>query len=121
MRRLENGMTLIGWLVTLAFGGMFLLAGLRLGPVYLEHMKVLSALEKVASEQSGNAPTVSDVRNALAKRYNVEGITHPDFEDIKVIREGSGIRVVAKYDHVVPYFANINFLVAFDEYVDITR
>lgn len=121
VRPQESGMTMIGMIIALAFGGMFLLAGLKIGPIYLEHMKVKSAIEKVASELDGNNPSVTDVKNALAKRYNVEGITHPDYEDIKVRKEGSGIRIEAKYDHVVPYLANIHFLVAFDEYVDIKR
>ena len=121
MHRRERGMTAIGWVITLAFGGMFLLAGLRVGPVYLEHMKVRSAMQKVASELSGNKPTVSAVSNALARRYNVEGITHPDFEDIKVRKEGAGVRIVAKYDHVVPYIKNLSFMVSFDEHVDITH
>lgn len=119
--RQESGMTMIGIVILLAFGGLFLLAGLKIGPVYLEHMKVKSAIEKVASELDGNNPSVADVKNALARRYNVEGITHPEYEDIKVRKEGSGIRVEAKYDHVVPYVANIHFLVAFDDYVDIKR
>ncbi len=121
MYRRQRGMTAIGWLITLAFGGLFLLAGLRIGPTYLEHMKVRSAMEKVSSELSGNNPSVTDVSNALAKRYNVEGITHPDFKSIKIRKEGSGIRIEAKYDHVVPYIGNVSFLVSFDEYVDIKR
>lgn len=121
MHRKESGMTAIGWVITLAFGGLFLLAGLRLGPVYLEHMKVKSAIRKVVSEQSGKAATITDVKNSLAKRYNVEGITYPEFDEIKIAKEGSGIRIIAKYDHVVPYISNVNFLVAFDDYVDVPR
>lgn len=117
----QHGMTMIGWLILLAFGGLFLLAGMKIGPVYLEHMKVKSAIEKVASELNGNNASVADVKNALAKRYNVEGIEHPEFDDIKVRKEGAGIRIEAKYDHVVPYVANISLLVAFDDYVDIKR
>lgn len=121
MRLREGGMTAIGWLITLAFGGLFLFAGLRLGPVYVENMKVRSAIQKVASEFSGQRATIPEVRNALVKRYNVEGITHPDFKDIRIANEGSNIRIVAKYDHVVPYIGNVSFQVAFDDYVDIPR
>lgn len=121
MHRQQRGMTMIGMIIAFAFGGMFLLAGMKIGPVYLEHMKVKSAIEKVASELSGNNPSVADVKNALAKRYNVEGISHPDYEDIKVRKEGAGIRIEAKYDHVVSYIGNVHFLVAFDEYVDVKR
>lgn len=121
VRGKQSGMTMIGAIIALAFGGLFLLAGLKIGPVYLEHMKVKSAIEKVASELSGNNPSVADVKNALARRYNVEGISHPKFEDIRVRKEGAGIRIEAKYDHVVPYVANVHFLVAFDDYVDVKR
>lgn len=121
MYRHQQGMTAIGWVITLAFGGMFLLAGLKIGPAYMEHMKVRSAMEKVASELSGNNPSVASVSNALAKRYNVEGITHPDFNEIKVRKEGAGIRIEAKYEHIVPYISNVSFMISFDEYVDVTR
>lgn len=121
MQSKQSGMTAIGWVVALAFGGLFLLAGLRLGPVYMEHMKVRSAIQKVVKEQSGNGATIVDVKNALAKRYNVEGITHPKFDEIKIAKEGSGIRITSKYDHVVPYIANVSFLVSFDEYADVPR
>ncbi len=121
MQTNQQGMTAIGWLITLAFGGLFLLGGLRLGPIYLEHMKVKSAMGKVASELSGNNASVADVSNALARRYNVEGITHPKFEEIRVKKEGAGIRIVAKYDHVEPFIGNVSFMVSFDEYVDVKR
>ncbi len=119
MHRREGGMTAIGWVLTLAFGGLFLLAGLRLGPVYMEHMKVMAAIQKVVEQHSGERSSITDIRNALAKRYNVEGITYPDFKQIKIAKEGAGVRITSKYDHVVPYIGNVNFLVAFDNYVDI--
>lgn len=121
IERREMGMTMIGMIIALAFGGLFLLAGLKIGPVYLEHMKVKSAIEKVASELSGENASVTDVKNALARRYNVEGITHPKYEEIKVRKEGAGVRIEAKYDHVVPYIGNVFFLVAFDDYADVRR
>ena len=121
MRRQESGMTAIGVVLALAFGALFLLAGMRLGPVYVEHMKVKAAMEKLVSEFSGQSATVHEVSTAMAKRYNVEGISHPDFKEIKIRMEGPGIRIVAKYDHVVPYIGNVNFMVSFDDYVDIPR
>lgn len=121
MRTRESGMTAIGLVIALAIGGLILFAGLRLGPVYIEHMKVISAMEKVVSEFSGKSATVPEVRNALGKRYDIESISHPSLKDIKIVKEGSGIRMVATYDHVVPYLGNISFMVSFDDYMDIPR
>ncbi len=121
MRHRQKGMTLIGWLLVLAIGGLLVTAGLRLVPIYLNHMKVVSTLNKVKDEYQGKAATPRQLETALAKHYNIEGITSPAFKEFKISRRGGVYTITAKYQNRAPYLYNIWFLVDFDKTVEIRR
>ena len=59
------------------------------------------------------------LRQALAKRFDIESITHPTCEEVLIQRE-DGIWVLeAGYDVSVPLFAGISVNVAFDNHVEV--
>ncbi len=122
-RTRESGMTAIGMVIALAIrravSACRSATGARLSRAHEGQIGDGESCERTRVAKSRPLP---EVKNALAKRYNVEGITHPrirGYQD-RQGRIGHSHRV-AKYDHVVPYLGNISFLVAFDDYMDIPR
>ncbi|MEN9704427.1 MAG: hypothetical protein RLZZ393_306 [Pseudomonadota bacterium] len=120
MRRHQNGITLIGWLVLLVPLAILGYATLRLVPAYLTYMSVSRSLQQVAREGAENGEVSgTTLRSALQRRFSVEDITHPAVEDILIQREDGVWTLEADYDVSVPLFAGLSVNVAFDKRVEV--
>ena len=116
MRFRQRGMTFIGWLFLLTPLAVVGYSGVRLAPVYLNYMKVVRALNLVASDANGNSNPQS-IRTTIDKHFEIDMVDYPTSKDIKVTRNGTGWDVEASYDDEAPLFANISLHVAFDKIV----
>jgi hypothetical protein len=116
MRFRQRGVTLIGWIILLTPLAMVGYAGVRLLPVYLNYMKVVRALDLVASDAAGNN-TPQSIRGTINKHFEIDMVDYPTSKDIKVTRSGAGWDVEASYDDEAPLFANISLHVVFDKTV----
>ena len=113
MRHQQRGMTTLGFIILAAFVGLFAFAAIRLTPVYLNYMKVAGVVEGVFEEFDGQNPTIGAIKNSIIRRFSVESVTVLQPRDIEVKPESNGFLVTAKYDHTVPYVANVSFTVHF--------
>lgn len=118
MRHKQQGITFLGLLILVTFVGLFVYAGIRLTPAYLEYMQVKKALNDVASEQAGSA-NERNLRIALGRRWDVEDIEGIDPKDIEIVRDGDVFTMRAAWDVTAPFVANVEFLVSFDTSVDV--
>jgi len=116
MRFRQRGVTFIGWIVLLTPLAIVGYAGVRLLPVYLNYMKVVRALNLVASDAGGNSDPRS-IRTTIDKHFEIDMVDYPTSKDIKVTRNGGGWDVEAAYDDEAPLFANISLHVVFDKTV----
>ena len=116
MRSRQRGVTFIGWLVLLAPVAVVGYAGLRLAPVYLNYMKVVRALNLVASDASGSTDPRA-IRATIDKHFEIDMVDYPTSKDIKVTKTPTGWDVEASYDDEAPLFANISLHVVFDKTV----
>ena len=114
----QRGITLLGILILVTFVGLFVYAGIRLVPVYLEYMNIAKTLESLKSE-TGGAASPQSVRNILAKRFDASYITSLDPKDVEVTKEGEFLVVRAAYDATTPFVGNVDFVVHFDKSVSV--
>lgn len=114
-RRDQRGMTTLGLIILIIFIGIFAFGMIRLTPVYLNYMKVSGVISGVFDEFDGRGPTASQIRNSIIRRFSVESISQIGPRDVEVNPEDGGFRVVASYEHTVPFIANVHFMVRFDE------
>jgi hypothetical protein len=121
MRRQQQGITAIGFVILACFVGLFVFAFLRLTPIYLEHMKVTGVLNDVKAELDGTKPTIAQIKSAISKRMDIEMVSGKDARDFKIAKSDSGYRVQAKYDSKSRYVANIYLLVEYDKTVEIMQ
>ncbi len=117
MYRRQRGMTFLGGLLLMIPVAIVVYAAIRLAPVYLNYMSVARSLDLAASSAQSDGGRVSPqgVRNALAKRFDIESITFPSVQDIAVRQDGSGWVIEAKYEDMAPLFGNISLTVDFDK------
>lgn len=118
MHKRQAGVTFIGWIVLLIPFAIVAYMAIRLVPVYLNHMKVSSVVKQAADENAADT-TVSptEVRRAIERRLDIEGVTFPTLDEIRVARDGDEWVIIVDYDRVEPLFGAINLLVAFDQRV----
>ena len=122
MLKRQEGMTLLGFLIIAALAGLLVFAGIRLTPVYLEYMKVVSVLDGVKKEFDGTVAELPSLRRSIQRRFDVESVIIIRIQDIHIRKSGTGGYILdVKYAHKAPYIANINFVVDFQKTVEIVR
>ena len=117
----EQGMTTLGFLILVAFVGLFAFAAIRLTPVYLNYIKVAGVLDGVYDEFDSQNPSRGAIRTSINRRFEVESVSVITDREIKVTADSSGFLVEAEYDHTTPFIANLYFTVRFDKKVLVRR
>lgn len=122
MRNKQSGMTLLGFVIMASLAGLLVFAGIRLTPVYLEYMKIVSVLDGTKKEFDGKGADLASLRRSIQRRFDVESVSVVKMADFKVTKSPAGGYILAiAYEHKAPYIANINFVVDFDKTVEIIR
>ena len=115
--RRQRGMTTAGLLILVSFVGLFVYAGIRLLPVYLEYFNVVKAIEGLKSDADQGPPAM---RNALEKRFDIEDIKSLNYKDVEITKEGSGFVAHVVYDAQTSFLGNVGFIVHFDKTVNLS-
>ena len=120
-RQRQAGMTAIGWVIVLAVIGIFVLAVLRIGPVYFEYYKISSVMSGLEGEFSGGESAKNEIVSYLSKRFDVEAINVIGPTDVEIKRKDEMWEVRAAYDHRAPFIGNLDFIATFDKAVEVPR
>ena len=119
-RRRQAGITVIGFVILACLFGIVGLAALKLVPMYLQNMRLDTVLKDIKMELDGTGTTPPVIQRALAKRFDIEGITLP-LDEVKITQGKTGYEVRIQYENRAPYVANVWLMVAFDKQVEIKR
>lgn len=121
-RKRQRGLTIWGLLIVAALVAFFALLGMRCVPVYLNHMKVTSAVQKVAQDPEMAQANAAQLRRALQRYWDIERISHLDAGEVVVVGSPGGERTFQyAYEARVPFIANIDLLFYFEDDVPIGR
>ena len=121
MKGRQAGMTTLGMIILLSFLGLFAFAGIRLTPVYLNYMKVVSIVEGVRDEFDGTGASRADIMRSIGRRFDIESVSEITAKEVKLTTVEGGFEVAAVYSHKTPFIANVFFLVDFDKRALIRR
>ncbi len=115
----QRGLTFISLIFVLGIAGFFVLLALKVGPIYLDHSKVLSALAAV--EEAPDAATLSEheIREMLRKRFDLNYVSDVDAKDIKIYKSGYYLKVEIEYEVIKKIMGNLSVLVEFDDVVEV--
>jgi Tfp pilus assembly major pilin PilA len=117
----QQGMTLIGMVIVAFIGGIFVLAAIRLIPLYLEYMKIDSALVAMKADLDGSNAGPAQIRTSLERRFDIDDVKTIRPRDVIIERTPNGYHVRADYEGRAPFIANIYFVIDFDKAVEVTR
>ncbi|MFT4198276.1 MAG: DUF4845 domain-containing protein [Pseudoxanthomonas sp.] len=121
MRQRQQGMTLIGFLITLAVVGFAVYIGMKLFPMYEEYYSVRTAA-KGLSEQPGVAEMEpAKLQDLLFRRLDVNYSDSVTPQDVKFDRLDNGWKMHIKYEVRKPIIGNLDVVGKFDFSQDLTR
>ncbi|SJM92094.1 DUF4845 domain-containing protein [Crenothrix polyspora] len=115
----QRGLTLISTILLLGGIAVFVLVLLKIVPVYLDHNKVanaLSALEKTAAVESKSE---YEIRDSLAKRFNLNYVYDVTQDDIKITKHGGYLKVAIQYEVVKKLVGNLSILAEFNDVIEV--
>jgi hypothetical protein len=102
-------------LFTLVMVGAAVLIGLRVVPIYLNEVKIQSAIKGVATSPEARSASVSvgQLRSMLQRRWDVDDVRTLKVSDIKFMRTNEGR--LMRYDYVAQtdLFANWSLSISF--------
>jgi len=116
MRRNQRGVTFIGWLFLLTPMAIVGYAGIRLAPIYLNYSKVSRAMEQTAQESRAD-DSAQNIRFAIDKRLDVEGVSFPETKDFTIRRDGQSWLMEIEYEDGAPMLSNVELTAKFKKTV----
>ena len=119
MKSKQSGVTLIGFLFILIVVAFFGFTAMKLVPSYIEFMGVKKAMEQIAT--SGGDHSVEAVRQDLLRKLDFQYVDDATVgpNDISVTRNNGAYTLTVSYDKQIPFIANIDFLLHFDDSVQL--
>ncbi|MGZ5057930.1 MAG: DUF4845 domain-containing protein [Methylobacter sp.] len=111
----QQGLTFISLVFILGLIGFFTLLTLKIVPIYLDHGKVKSALAALKESPDIQTLSESEIRQSLAKRFNINYVNDVTLDEIKVIKHGDYLKVDIEYETVVKLVSNLSVLAEFHD------
>ncbi len=115
--RKQRGLTLIGFIIVLAFGLLIAYTGMRVIPMYLEYYALINALNTLQTTPGAKDMEPSRMRtniiNSLWVSYSSNNIKR---EHIRISRS-DGVKVRVAYEVRKPWVGNLDLIGKFDKTV----
>lgn len=120
LKKEQQGLTMVSWLLVLGMIGFFTMIVLRLLPVYLENFSVTSSLASLKEAKGpGEVVTTGELRGSLFRRLDINGVESVEKGNVTIVREGNIYVVTVKYEVRRPFLYNIDFVVNFNDDVSV--
>jgi len=111
----QRGLTLITIVFLLAVAGFFVMLGLKIGPIYLNHSKVVNALAAVEEMPDIRTMSKHEISTSLYKRFDMNYVTKVNGDDITIVKQDHYTKVEIEYERVEKIMGNLSVLVEFYE------
>lgn len=113
MNRKQSGMTMLGFLITLAVVMFFLYCGMKIVPMYTEFYSVKKALASIANEQNAQITSKDKIRALFARQMQIDYVSVIKPEMLKIESTDTGYNMLMDYERRTPLFANLDVVAKF--------
>ena len=113
MNRKQSGMTMLGFLITLAVVMFFLYCGMKIVPMYTEFYSVKKALASIANEQNAQITSKDKIRALFARHMQIDYVSVIKPEMLKIESTDTGYNMLRDYERRTPLFANLDVVAKF--------
>jgi len=111
----ESGYTLTGFIFVVALVLYFSTILIKTIPSYVENFSVQSSLTSIANEFNEKKIKPKDIKTKLLARLNNNNVTRIKSDNIEISDNNENGILRIKYEVRIPFFRNIDFVIAFDE------
>jgi len=111
----QRGLTFISLVLLLGLIAFFTLLILKIGPIYLNHSKVVNALTAVEETTDITTKSRKEIMDSLMKRFNMNYVEYVTGDDISIIAQPGYVKVDIDYDRIEHMVGNLSVLVEFHE------
>lgn len=112
----QQGMTLISFMVLFIMVGFYILLGLKMLPIYIEHYKVKTTLNNLKTEPGLVEKSPREIMSLLQKRWDINSIDRIKVDNsLSVEKSGESIIIDLDYEVEQPIISNVSALVKFKE------
>ena len=115
----QQGLTFISLVFILGLIAFFVLLGLKIGPIYLDHSKVVSALAEIEKTPDIEEQSEAEIRDSLNKRFNINYVYDVTQDDITITKYGNYLKVAIEYEVVRKIVGNLSVLVEFNDVIEV--
>ncbi len=109
----QHGISLLGFMGLLVMVLFFTYIGIKLGPIYLNHMSVVSEMKAVAGEPGAANQPANTTRRQLMTRLDISMVSHVKPENVR-IEHRDGVNLIVAYDVETHLIGNIDAVVRFN-------
>lgn len=115
----QRGLTFISLLIILGLIAFFTLLILKIGPIYLNHSKVVNALAALEETTDIEKKSKFEVETILQKRFDINYVDYVTLKDVKVSKHPNYLKVEVEYERIEPLIGNLSALAEFHEVVEV--
>ena len=117
----QQGLTSISLVFILGLIVFFVLLGLKIGSIYLNHSKVVSTLSELKRTPDIEYQSESEIRNSLSKRFNINYVNDVTQENITITRNENYLKIVIEYEVVKNIAGNLSVLITFNDVMEVNK
>ena len=118
----QQGMTPTSLILMLIGICAAVLLVLKIAPVYMEHGKVVSALESIKNTTDIQTMGKDEIAKKLGARFEVNSIRNPLVDNgIKITKIGEYLKIQIAYNVEVPIISNLYALMKFDDVAEVGK
>ena len=114
----QSGLTLTSFIIVLCVVGFFIFIGMKLFPVYIEYYSVVVDMKGLASEPDVKQMSPEQVRDRLARRFDMSYVESVKPQNIKITRQ-DGYQLTVAYEVRRNLIYNLDFVAVFDKTVEL--
>lgn len=109
MKRMQRGMTMIGFLITLAVVIFFVYCGMKIVPMYLEFYSVKKGLSTIAAEPDIANASKDKIHTMFLRRMEMSyALDVKKLDPLRIENTDNGYNLVVDYEQRVPLIANLD-------------
>lgn len=108
MKRNQDGITLIGFIIVLAVVGIFIYVGMKVIPMYSEYYAVKQALKGMQDEPGIADNSPAKLEDLFFRRLYISYSENVKPSDVKIKRVGNGWQMDVNYEVRKPMIYNLD-------------
>lgn len=121
MKRKQSGMTLIGFIISMAVAGVFVYVGMQVVPMYSEFYSVKKSLASLANEPGIAEESSGKIEDKFFKRLYINYSDNVKPQHVKLVRKDAGWLMTVDYEVRRPVIANLDVVGKFHADQELSR